>query len=138
MKSESVIELGTKNYPFKSIYSATLDILVTHAGLEDTIIINLKAETSSYINTGNTIFINMHQVQFESYSDSTDDPEYATIIGTDMTELVTPIIKTSQFNIVKTSEAIGDLIISLGQLSEVQLSELFMQDMYSRISFQRW
>ena len=81
---DEIVELGTKQYPYKNIALPFIEILNFHSHTDRIISIYLKEYTTSYIMQGKNFIINMTMVKIESYTDSTVlEASSASLFGVD-------------------------------------------------------
>ena len=67
--SESPIELGTKEYPYKSARALFVELLNHHSNQDKTIAIYLKENQNHYIEDGTSFILNITNVTLTTYSD---------------------------------------------------------------------
>ena len=79
--SIAVVELGTMQFPYKSLPLVFVEMLNYHANTKRTINIYLKENTESYVDLGFNYIINMTTVKIKSYSSTSSSPSKATIIA---------------------------------------------------------
>ena len=79
--STSVVELGTKLFPYKSLALVFVELLNFHSNNARTINIYLKENTESYVDLGFNYIINMTSVNISPYSSTSSSPSKATIVG---------------------------------------------------------
>ena len=80
-KSIEIVELGTKQYPFKNIALPFIEILNYHSHSSRTVNIYLMENTTNYLMQNTNYVINMTMVNIESYSLISNSPSRATIYG---------------------------------------------------------
>ena len=79
--SSAVVELGTMQFPYKSLALVFVEMLNYHANTARTINIYLKENTESYVDLGFNYIINMKTVNIKPYSSTSSSPSKATIIA---------------------------------------------------------
>ena len=79
--STAVVELGTMQFPYKSLALVFVEMLNYHANTARTINIYLKENTESYVDLGFNYIINMKTVNIKPYSSTSSSPSKATIIA---------------------------------------------------------
>jgi len=77
-----MLELGTKEYPYKRFRSVSSEILIQHSFSDKEIIIYLKENKRVYIEDDTTYFLDIGAVTITSYSDSGSSPGKALIVPT--------------------------------------------------------
>ena len=124
--SSSMIELGTKQFPFKSLALVFVELLNFHANSDRTINIYLKENTTSYIDIDFNFIINTTTVNIQPYSLSSGIPTKATIIAGEQnnpyqSNITAYFSSSSIFNILKNTELRKEQQIFLN--SNLQVSE---------------
>ena len=79
--STSVIELGTLQYPFKSLGFVFVELLNFHANTARTINVYLKENTQNYVDLSFNYIINITTVIISSYSSTSSTPSKATLVA---------------------------------------------------------
>ena len=79
--STSIVELGTKQFPYKSLALVFVELLNFHSNTARTINIFIKENTESYVDLGFNYIINMTSVNISPYSSTSSSPSKATIVG---------------------------------------------------------
>ena len=79
--STAVIELGTLQYPFKSLGFVFVELLNFHANTARTINVYLKETTKNYVDLSFNYTINITTVTISSYSTTSSTPSKATIVA---------------------------------------------------------
>ena len=107
--SENVVELGTKQYPFKSLGLVFVELLNYHANSNRTINVYLLENTDSYIDLGFNYIVNVSAVNFASYSLVSSTPSKATITAGETNDPtksnITSYFNTgTRFNIIQNTE----------------------------------
>ena len=101
--STQTIELGTINYPYKSIELVFVELLNYHAHSNRTINVYMKENTVNELLLSKNYIINITSVNFKAYSSSsTSVPAKAVLIMKD--EDVTMMSGQTQFSIIKNTE----------------------------------
>ena len=80
-KSEEIIELGTKDFPFKNIGLAFVEILNFHSHSDRRVTIFLKEFTTNYMSQTQNYIVNITEVIIDSYNFDPNPPEKAIIFG---------------------------------------------------------
>jgi hypothetical protein len=80
-----IIELGTRQYPYKNIALTFIEILNFHSHSERTVNVYLKEYTTNYMNHRQNYVINMTKVHIESYTDTITSPNRAIIYAVENT-----------------------------------------------------
>ena len=107
--SEKVVELGTKQYPFKHLGLAFVEILNFHANTNRAINIYLLENTVSYIDLGFNYIINISSVSIIPYSLTSSTPSKVTITAGEINEPTQSNISSyfntgTRFNILQSTE----------------------------------
>ena len=79
--STSVIELGTLQYPFKSLGFVFVELLNFHSHSVRTINVYLKENTKNYVDLSFNYIINITTVIISSYSSTSSTPSKATLVA---------------------------------------------------------
>ena len=115
--SESIVELGTKDYPYKQLSYVLIEILNYHAHTDHNLTVYLMEQTSNILGFKQGHYINITNVSIIPYSLTSSEPEKATILVKDEVEVVTE--PGTQFNIMKTFEMrIDEQILSNTDITE--------------------
>lgn len=80
-QSIKVLELGTKDFPYKDISHVFVEILNLHSHSERSINVHIKENTVNYISQESLFIINMTLVNIESYSDTEEEASHASLFG---------------------------------------------------------
>ena len=67
--SESPIELGTKQYPYKSVKALFIELLNYHSNQDKSVAIYFKENQNHYIEDGTSFVLNITNVTITTYSD---------------------------------------------------------------------
>ena len=82
--SSSVVELGTKEHPYKSLGYVFVELLNYHSHSDRNITVNIMEGTTNYLMIGNNNIVNITQVIIQPYSENLlTDPGKASIVGLD-------------------------------------------------------
>ena len=104
IESEHVIELGTRQYPYKDLNSVFIEIVELHSNTNRSIVINIKEDTVNYLMVKSSYIVNIENVTITSYSDRSTSPEKATIISYDSDSKNIAYVITSMFKILNTDQ----------------------------------
>ena len=126
--STAVIELGTLQYPFKSLGFVFVELLNFHANTERTINVYLKENTKNYIDLSFNYIINMTMVTISSYSITSRTPSKAIIVAGEVNDptqgnITAYYSNTTVFNILlntklnKDKQLFSSLLLSSTELS---------------------
>jgi hypothetical protein len=100
--SNRVLELGTKNFPFKTFKAVSSEILNHFSYTDTNITIYLKEGSQVYIEDDTTYFIELTDVKITSYSNTSSSPTAATIVPTAIPQ--PGILGNSAFNILANTD----------------------------------
>ena len=108
--SSEIMELGTKQYPYRTISPVFSELTnhLSHTETEATIYV--KEGTELYIEDGTSVVLNMTKVSITTYSDTSSTPSSTNVITTDST--VTPISQKAAFHIMKNFTVDIDALIT--------------------------
>ena len=81
--SSEIIELGTRQYPYKNIALPFIEILNFHSHTDRVVSIYLKEYTTSYMMQTTNYIINMTMVKIQSYTDGVNEAANANLFGVD-------------------------------------------------------
>lgn len=114
--STAVLELGTLQYPYKSLAFVFVELLNFHANTARTINVYLKENTQNYIDLSFNYIINITSVTITSYSATSSSPSKATIIAGETND-------PSQANITAyySSSTIFNLLVSTALNTQKQI-----------------
>ena len=115
--SDSIIELGTIDYPYKELSYALIEVLNYHSHTDHNITIHLMEETSNILGFRQANIVNITNVSIVPYSLSNPNPEKATILVKDEIEVIsTP---STLFNVMKTFEMrMNEVIFNNSDITE--------------------
>ena len=131
--STLVIELGTFQYPFKSLGFVFVELLNFHANTARTINVYLKENTQNYVDLNFNYIINITTVTISSYSTTSSNPSKATIVAGEINDPTQSNItayysNTTRFNILLNTKLNKDKqLFSSLLLSSTELSYLSQQ-----------
>ena len=131
--SSAVIELGTLQYPFKSLGFVFVELLNFHANTERTINVHLRENTQNYVDLNFNYIINITTVTISSYSTTSSTPSKATIIAGEVndptqTNITAYYSNTTVFNILLNTKLNKDKqLFSSFLLSSTELLYLSKQ-----------
>ena len=133
--STAVVELGTMQFPYKSLPLVFVEMLNYHANTNRTINIYLKENTESYVDLGFNYIINMTTVNMKSYSSTSSSSSKATIIAGEqnspsLVNITEYFNNWTSFNLLKNTQLrIKQQILSSFSKSEInylsQTSQVF-------------
>ncbi|CAI2361643.1 unnamed protein product [Moneuplotes crassus] len=108
--SESPVELGTQEHPYKDIESAMVEILNFHSHNPRNVTVNVMEATTVYANSA-TYIVNMTHVQIQAYNDADTEIGLARMVGIyNSSKIVNPATPT-KFNIlVHKHELVNQMI----------------------------
>ena len=116
--SDSIIELGTIEHPYKQISYAFIELLNYHSHTDRNITIYVMEYTRNELSVGVGSIINITHVVITPYTLRSVDPDKAIIVGRDEAEiLATP---STSFSIMKSYEYRFDEKVS----NRVEISDL--------------
>ena len=128
--STAVIELGTLQYPFKSLGFVFVELLNFHANTARTINVYLKENTKNYVDLSFNYIINITTVTISSYSTTSSTPSKATIVAGEannptQANITAYYSNTTVFNILLSTKLnTSKQIFSNSLLSSTELSYL--------------
>ena len=107
--SSSVVELGTKQFPYKSLALVFVELLNFHSNTNRTINVYLKENTTNYIDIDFNFVINMNTVNISPYSTTSSSPSKATILAGEanspnQSNITAYFSSSTTFNILSSSE----------------------------------
>ena len=117
--SSSVLEIGSRAHPYKSMRALMSEILNHHSNQDREIEIYLKENARIYIEDDTNFIINITKVSITSYSDSGDTIGMATLIPTKISQ--SGESKKSAFSILKNSELDLERVITESDLFQLLL-----------------
>ena len=131
--STEVIELGTLQYPFKSLGFVFVELLNFHANTARTINVHLKENTQNYVDLSFNYIINITTVTISSYSTTSNTTSKATIVAGEINDPTLANItayysNTTVFNILLSTKLNKNKqIFSNSLLSSTELNYLSKQ-----------
>ena len=128
--SNNVIELGTRQYPFKHLGLAFVELLNFHSNSDRTINVYLRENTESYIDLSFNYIINITTVNIRPYSLSSSTPSMANITAreendSNQVNVAAYFNNGTRFNILQSTKLRkAEKIFSNSKLSSTELNYL--------------
>ena len=108
--SQQILELGTKAFPYRTIKPVFSEILKHISHQQISISVFLKENTNTFLEDSSAFIINITAINIQSYSDTINIPDKATIITTESAQ--PGLSGRAAFNIVKdVSQNISAVIL---------------------------
>ena len=120
--SESPIELGTRQYPYKSAKAAFVELLNYHSNQDKSVAIYLKDNQNFYIQDGTSFILNITNVTITTYSDEDTIVSRAKLIPTRVTQTIEN--KKTAFSLLASTSLNLDQVVAEGGYSEAEKFEL--------------
>ena len=108
--SDSIVELGTINHPYKHISYAFVEVLNYHSHSDRNLTINLMEYTRNELTVGAGHFINVTNIEIRPYILRTVDPDKAYLIGKNSADIVSD--PSTSFSILKSYELRFDKMVT--------------------------
>ena len=138
-ESSELMELGTKQYPYRHFRAASSEILNHYSFTDANIKIYLKEGTRVYVEIDKTYFLSMGMINITSYSDSNDYPGKPLIVLTSI-----PQPKTSGqavFHLLKNTDIITSDKITLDNYESGTIMKIGIGRVYFKVvstNFTMW
>ena len=100
--SDSIVELGTIDHPYKQLSYAFVEILNYHSHSDYNLTLYIMEDTTSILGFKQGNIINITNVHITSYSLTLSEPGKATIVAIDEHDIVPS--PSTLFNVMKTFE----------------------------------
>ena len=100
--SDSIVELGTKDYPYKQLSYVLIEILNYHSHSNRNLTVYLMEQTTNVLGFKQANIVNITNVSIVPYSLTSSDPAKATILVKDEIDIVAS--PSTLFNVMKTFE----------------------------------
>ena len=100
--SESIVELGTKDYPYKQLSFVLIEILNYHSHSNRNLTVYLMEQTTNILGFKQANIVNITNVSIVPYSLTSSDPAKAIILVKDEIDIVAS--PSTLFNVMKTFE----------------------------------
>ena len=100
--SDSIVELGTKDYPYKQLSYVLIEILNYHSHSNRNLTVYLMEQTTNVLGFKQANIVNITNVSIVPYSPTSSDPAKATILVKDEIDIVAS--PSTLFNVMKTFE----------------------------------
>ena len=100
--SDSIVELGTIDHPYKQLSYAFVEILNYHSHSDYNLTLYIMEDTTSILGFKQGNIINITNVHITSYSLTSSEPGKATIVAIDEHDIVPS--PSTLFNVMKTFE----------------------------------
>ena len=125
--SDSIIELGTKDHPYKHITYAFVEILNYHSHSDRNLTIYLMEYTRNELPIGTGNIVNITNVDIRPYTLRSVDADKATIVGVDEAEIVAD--PSTSFSIIKSYELrIDDMITNNANITDEEVLKVSIED----------
>ena len=118
--SEELIELGTRTYPYRTLFQIFSEIMNHKSHSDVTVTIYIKENANLYIEDSEIFLLGISQVSIQSYSDTGETPKAAIITTTDSS--VEKKSKKAAFNIMKNTTVDVSSLISSGSFTDEEIS----------------
>ena len=116
--SESPIELGTKEYPYKSAKAIFIELLNYHSNQDKSVSIYLKENQNHYFEDGTNFFLNITSVRLTTYSDDDTSMHRAKVIPTRIAQ--SPDNYKTAFTLLKNTTLMRDEVIAAGGFTDAE------------------
>ena len=100
--SDSIVEVGTLDHPYKQLSYALIEILNYHSNSNHNLTVYLMDGTTNILGLRQGNIVNITNVSLITYSPTSSEPGKVTILVKDEVEIVTS--PSTMFNIMKTFE----------------------------------
>ena len=100
--SDSIVELGTKDYPYKQLSYVLIEILNYHSHSNRNLTVYLMEQTTNILGFKQANIVNITNVSIVPYSPTSSDPAKAIILVKDEIDIVAS--PSTLFNVMKTFE----------------------------------
>ena len=127
--SKSILELGTRLHPYKSLQPAFVELLNHYSNRNTSVMIYLKENSKLYLQDGTNHILNITNVTITSYSDTSDVPSRATIVPTQIPQ---PTTGRTVLHLLNNYDLKLDEVIAEGNYTD---SEILLLD-NSQVTFQ--
>ena len=132
--STEIIELGTIDYPYKSLGLAFVELLNYHSHSNSSITIHIMEDTINYILVDSNYIINITQVTIKPYSNGSGVPNKATIVGRE--DNVVYFSSNSMFNLINdTTLNTDENIYNVSEIDDSSKTTISLVD-YSILIYQ--
>ena len=120
--SSKLLELGTKDYPYRTIQPVFAEILNEFSHSSESLNVYVKEETTVFIDDSTIFIINITEVAITTYTDSGSDPTSATLVTTEDPQ--THISERAVLHLLSdTSLDLAD-VIAAGNFTSTELGTL--------------
>ena len=120
--SESIIELGTRQYPYKSVSALFVELLNYHSNQDKSVVIYLKESQNHYMEDGANYIMNITNVTITTYTDEQAILFKAKLIPTRISQSAEN--KKTSFSLLSNFSLKLDEVISEGGYTETESSQL--------------
>lgn len=107
-----MIELGTKDHPYKELDSVFVELMNFHTNVNRNISVYLMESSTSYLKVASYIS-NITHVNIEAYSEKSISPKKARIIGVESSNKIVPPGMVTKFNILSKHGLLVNIILNL-------------------------
>ena len=117
--SDSIIELGTVEHPYKHILYALVEVLNYHSHSDRNLTIYLMEYTKNELTESASNIINITSVEIRPYTSRSSDPDKAYLIGKDTADIVSN--PSTSFSILKSYELrFDDMVTNNNDLTDTE------------------
>ena len=120
--SESLIELGTRQYPYKSIRTLFVELINHHSNQDKSVTIYLKENQKHYMEDGTNYILNITNVTITTYTDEQAILFKAKFIPTGISQ--SALSQKTAFSLLSNTSLKLDDIITEGGYTESENSQL--------------
>ena len=133
-ESSSILEIGSKDNPYRSMRALMSEILNHHSNQDKVISIYLKENTEVFLEDETNFLINITQVKISSYSDTQEGSQMATLIPTKNPQ--NGVSMKSAFSILQNADLKLEEIIAASDLTDYEIETINSQS--RTIILNRW
>ena len=120
--SESPIELGTREYPYKSAKALFVELLNYHSNQDKSVAIYFKENQNHYIEDGTSFILNITNVTITTYSEEDSNLFRAKLIPTRVAQSAEN--KKTAFSLLAYTDLMFDEVVTEGGYTESERSQL--------------
>ena len=138
--SDSIIELGTRDHPYKDLESVFVEVLNLHANTDRHVNVHVKENTINYMYTEHNFIISLANLTLTTYSDESNIAGKATVMAYDTDQTQAVYTMPTKFNVMVNSdlyiEAKITNMVDADDLSTVTQTDVLIMVYKSSITFE--
>ena len=138
--SDSIVELGTRDHPYKDLKSVFVEVLNLHTNTDRHVNVHVKENTINYMYTEHNYIISVANLTLTTYSDESNIAGKATVMAYDTDQTQAVYTMPTKFNVMVNSDLYIDTkitdIVDADDLPTVTQGDVLIMVYKSSITFE--